>query len=164
MIKINNMDELEIEEPNQITINGLYGINIEIAEYIGHKNVVMAILRWDASNLPFNPEDYLPEYIHLTADQKEYTLECLRECFTSDEISQIQKYLSTFKNTTVRAPYPCKIHEDGTSFPIGHLPTSSGEGGYYLFFKDENYPLTFEIGGYFDLRQCEKKKTKGGNK
>ena len=153
-------EEIEIEEPKKIAIDGLYGISIEITEYSGHKNVVMAIIRWNTKNLPFNPEDYLPEHIHLTGDAKEYTLECLRECFTMDEIEQIKEYLSKFKNTTVGVPHPCIIYEDGSLLPRGMFPASSGEGDYYCYYKDKNYLLRFEIGGYFDLRQHEKLSSK----
>lgn len=80
-----------------------------------------------------------------------------------DEIVQIKKYLGTFKNTIVGVPSPCFINEDGSSFPIGGLPASSGETDYYCFFNHPNYPLTFRIAGFFDLRQHEKIESKEGS-
>ena len=152
MIKNKKRDK-EFEKPIWVEIQGLYDIYITLSEFLGYKNVKMQIIRWNTDDVPFDPEKYVPDFIPKNSAGWEYAniLDCLKESFLIDEIRQIKRYLRRFPGTTIHKPSLCGIPKNYPIAPLGRMPAGGGVD-YHLFFKSPDYPLSFDIAGYYNLK------------
>ena len=137
-----------------VKVEGLYRLAVLVGQYMGHENVVLDIFRYNIGNVPFNPEEYVPDCIpkDRVKEKPSKMLNHLKESFTFEEIEQIEEYFNKFNSVTVGKPELCSLPRDGRIWPTGaHRYDEFREQGFIVFCNSENYPLPFDIAGYYDL-------------
>lgn len=137
-----------------VDVKGLYRIAIAIDQFMGCENVVLDVFRHNTDNVPFNPEEYVPDCIPegMLKEKSSSVLEHLEESFTFEEIEQIREYFGKFKFITIGKSELCSLPRDGRIWPTGaHRYDDIMGQGFIVFCESENYSLPFDIAGYYDL-------------
>ena len=123
-----------------------------VSRFRGYRNVEMTLFKKDSENNT-DTIDFaraIKDYVPPADGDKSYPKEYIKELFTWEEVEAMKECfkhwdnVETFYHTEIDFP----ISND--RFGVG----SRGQGrlyGFYMFDMSENYPLNFDICGYYDL-------------
>ena len=125
-----------------------------VPRFKGCRNVKMILFKKDSENNAdtFDFPKAIKDYVPPADGDKSYPEEYIKELFTWEEVEAMKECfkhwdnVETFYHTEVDFPI------SNNRFGVG----SRGQGrlyGFYMFDISENYPLEFDVWGYFDLER-----------
>jgi len=119
----------------------------------GHKNVMIVLIRkdWDKKEEKrYCWSNLIKNYKNLNKTSKAYSRGCILENFTLQEINQLKKWFKKYMKASIKSgitKYPIL----GSSMGLGSIPVG-GATGFIMFPKMKNYNLSFDVWGFYDLR------------
>ena len=145
----------------------LFNVTARVSEYehngLTFVDVAMTLMKWDdpwgekeglidefmrATDLDRDDDGALPEEVSY------HPMSVLAESFTVSEVEQVKSLLAGYRPKTAVTLYPAAIPTPGGPVSVGELAVG-GPTDFYLFYKADGYDLTFDLAGYYDLRDHE---------
>lgn len=134
-------------------IDRKYTSSVIAKKFHDHKNVMIILIRkhWDKKeDKRYCWPNLIKNYKNLDKISKAYSRECILENFTLQEINQIKKWFKKYMKASIKsgiAKYPIL----GSSMGLGSIP-AGGATDFIMFPKMKNYNLSFDVWGFYDLR------------
>ena len=123
-----------------------------VPRFRGYRNVEMTLFKKDSENNTDTIDfaKVIKDYVPPADGHKSYPEEYIKELFIWEEVEAMKECFKHWYNVEI-------FYHNEVDFPISNDRFgvgSRGQGrlyGFYMFDMSENYPLNFDIWGYYDL-------------